>query len=682
MPVTRRPPPEEGLESTRLRLTFLALLVALLFLLLFARLWYLQIMAGERYVELAQGNAVRTISLVAPRGEILDADGDVLVANQFVNVVSVEPDEIPDDRRPEVMADLADLLGTTTDDLEARIAGATVSAVRPKPVAVDVPDDVILYIWENQSTRYPGVYAERLPRRDYPHGSLAAHVLGYTGEIGPEELASVAYEGYRAGEQIGRAGVERSRESALHGTEGLRDLEVDARGRVVRQLAETLPEPGADLVLTLDADVQEAAERALAEGIALARGTSDTDGERAGGTFDAPAGAVIVMRPDGAVVAMASHPTFDPGEFVGGVSSSYYASLLDDGAHRPLLNRAVQAAYPPGSVFKPVTASAALRGGYMTASSRLPCPAVWRWNDATYRNWATWHMGSMDLAESLAQSCDTVFYELARRMFRDEVTGGEEVAGGDDEEILGMEARAWGLGARTGIDLPGEQEGVVPGRAWRRRYWERTRASTCAQAETAEGDSRALLEELCSEQGARWRGGDAVNLSIGQGDLQVTPLQMATMYAAVANGGTIPRPHVTQEIRHPGGRVDRIDAEAIGSLPLDAEQIGIIRRGLEAVTTVGTASSVFADLPVATAGKTGTAEAGVRQPFSWYAGYAPADDPEYIVVSVVEEGGGGSRVSAPVVRRVMEHLFALPSTPIAPTTATAPTTPGAGEVTG
>lgn len=660
MPVTQRPPAEEEIESTRLRLTFLALLTVLVFVLIVGRLWYLQLLAGERYVELAQGNAVRTVALVAPRGQVFDADGELLVGNEFVNVVSVQPGEIPDDREDAVLADLADLLGLTVETLQARITSSTVSSVRPKPVATDVPEDVILYIWENQSTRYPGVYAERLPQRHYPEGDLAAHVVGYTGEINSEQLDSPRYEGYRAGEQIGWAGVERSYESVLHGSEGLRDLEVDARNRVVRQINETLPEAGADLYLTLDADVQQVAEEALADGIALARRTRDTAEFREGGTFVAPAGAAVVMRPTGELLAVASYPTLDPSEFVSGVSPEYYASLLDPANHRPLLNRAVQSAYPPGSVFKPVSASAALRNGYMSTSSQLPCPSQWEYNGGIYRNWASWNMGSMDIAESLEQSCDTVYYELARRMFEDEVDDDAEV------EYLSREARDWGLGARLGVDLPSEENGVVPGREWRRDYWERTRDATCAQAETTEeGDFKRLLEELCSEQGARWRGGDAVNMSIGQGDMQTTPLQIASMYAAIAAGGDRYRPHIGKEIHYPNGSVETIGNEVVGELPVDGDELAEIRRGLEQVTGPGgTADSVFGDFPIKTAGKTGTAEAKPRQPYAWYASYAPATDPEYVVVSVIEEGGGGSRVSAPVTRRILEHLFDLDVSPL------------------
>ena len=648
------PADAEQAESTRLRLTFLTLLVATLFMLLFGRLWYLQVMAGDRYVELSQSNASRTLSLEAARGKILDRDGDVLVGNRYANVVSVQPGELGE-QADTVLADLADLLGTTSEEIEARIAGSTVDAVRPKPVAIDVPTDIVFYIWENQSTRYPGVYAESLPLRSYPHGPLAAHVVGYLGQISPDELAQERYADYRPGADIGRTGVERTYEQHLQGVEGLRVLEVNARGDVLRQVSETRPQPGSDLVLTLDIDIQRFTETALAEGIAVASELRDTQG-RGDGTFAAPAGAALVMDVDtGAVRAMASYPAFDPGEFVGGVSADYYAGLLAEENHFPLLNRTIQSSYPPGSVFKVVPASAALRHGLMTATSELPCPGTWRWGSSSYNNWTRSNSGSMTLAESLTHSCDTVYYELARRMWEREQDTGVAT------EFLTEEARAWGFGKKQGIDLPSERAGVVPGRRWREQYWRQARHGYCRRAESAaDASAKQLFTELCSEQGATWRGGDAVNMAIGQGDMQATPLQVANAFAAIANGGTLWRPHVGHQIVHRDGRVVDIRPEKIGELPLGGAELGILRSGLEGVTADGgTAGSVFSDFPVPVAGKTGTAEQRGAQPYAWFAAYAPADEPRYVVVAMVEEGGGGSQTAAPIVRRILEGLFDL-----------------------
>jgi len=641
-------------ERTRLRLTFLGALLVSVLLVLLARLWFVQIVAGERFASLAERGRVRTVAVEAPRGRILDRRGRVLVDNRQVHVIAVKLDEMGDGRAV-VLDDLAVLLGLTPAKLDARIA-ATTDAVRPVPVAFDVPERTALYVWEHQSTRFSGVYADLVPRRTYPHDRLAAHVIGYTGEITAEQLAQDAYRDHEAGVQTGLAGVERAYEAVLRGTAGARRFEIDATGDVVRQLSERLPEPGADLELTLDRDVQNVVEDALATGLRRARRLTDREG-RGGGTFAAPAGAAVVLDPaDGAVLAMASLPTFRPDDFVGGISAGRYANLVDPDRRAPLLNRAVQAAYPPGSVFKVVSTSAALRGGFATPRTTLPCPGEWRWagTGQRFRNWTPADMGDMTLADALTNSCDTVYYELARRMWM-----AEERRDGRREHVS-EEAARFGYGTELGIDLPGERAGLVPDRAWRRRYWQDNHAASCAQAERAPAaDTRRLLRELCGPQGAVWRGGDAVNLSIGQGDLLATPLQVATSFAAVANGGTVWRPHVAATRRRPGGDVDRMAATRLGRLDVDRATLRVLRQGLRGVTAPGgTAADAFEGAALPVAGKTGTAESRT-QPFAWFAGYAPADDPRYVVVTMIEEGGSGSTAAAPVTRWIVDGLAAL-----------------------
>ncbi len=649
-------------ESTRLRLTFLALIVASLFVLLFARLWYLQVMAGAEYADLAEGNAVRTVSLEAPRGVLTDRHGELLVENRYAYVVGVQPSELGEEE-DEVIADLADLLGTTPEEIWEDIETSRVSPLRPRPVAFDVPEEIVLYIWENQSTRYPGVYAELLPRREYPQGDLAAHVLGYLTEISEDELAEERYADYRAGDLLGAAGVERTYEEVLRGIEGLRRLEVNPAGDVLRQIDEVLPTPGADLRLTLDVGVQRAAEEALAEGIAVARATVDPRGIAP--TLEAPGGAAVVLDADtGAVRAMASYPTYDPAEFVGGVSQEYFSAITDPDNDFPLLNRAIQSSYPPGSVWKIVTAATALEEDYVSPGSTLPCPGQWEWNEQVFRNWNPASGGHITMAQSLVESCNTVYYELARRMWNDEQASGAE------REILPEGAAAWGFGEPTGIDLPSERGGVVPGRAWKQEFWESARDGYCAQAAAAEEGSYAeeLYTELCSERGATWRGGDAVNMSTGQGDVQTTPLQMAHAYATVANGGTRVQPHVVEAIERRDGEVEELGGESLEGPELADSTLDVLQRGLEGVTGPGgTASSVFADFGPAIAGKTGTAEFGkTRQPYSWFAAYnvEPHDGERYVVVVVVEEGGGGSQTATPIVRRIFEELLEVGVTDI------------------
>ena len=648
------------LESTRLRLTFLTLLVVSLFVLLFARLWFLQVMAGERYVNLAQGNAVKELPISAPRGGILDRNGKEIVTNRFAMVVSVLPSEMGD-RETAVLTDLADLLGLPLQEVRKRVALSQAGPFRPKPIAVDVPEDIVFYIFENGSTRYPGVYADTMPVRTYPRDKTAAHALGYLGEISAQELKSAEYEDYRPGDLIGWSGLERTYEKFLRGKEGFRRVEVNAKGDKVRDLPDTVPVAGADLRTTLDLRVQKLTEKALRNGIIRARSVRDPEG-RNNGTYAAPAGAAIVMDPNnGEIIALASYPTYDPAAFVGGIGQSYWDRLQDPDNEFPLINRATSASYPPGSVYKIVSASAALEQGYIDTKETLPCPAEWYFGTQRFRNWSSSDMGSMDVAGSLEQSCDTFYYELASRMWAD-----EERAGPKAKEVLTDHSLAWGFGEPTGIDLPGERGGVVPGRTWKREFWDANRDTYCSQAKTLpDSYAKELYADLCAN-GHSWRGGDAVNMSIGQGDLQTTPLQVANAFAAVANGGTLHRPHLGKELIRADGTREPVKVKPLGRVPTSPKHLREIHKGLVRVAEQGTASAVFGGFEVPVAGKTGTAEFKPKQPFAWFASYAPANNPRYVVVTMVEEGGGGSLNAAPIARRIYEGLFKLDAKEIEP----------------
>jgi penicillin-binding protein 2 len=658
-------------ESMRLRLAVLRLLVVSLLVVLVARLWFLQVMAGERYAMAAEGNAVRTLRVEAPRGRLLDRDGEPIVRNRYAQVVSVQPGEIPPQRKQAVLSDLANLLGIPITELSKRIEESRVSPFRPRPVAIDVPTDIVFYIHENASTRFPGVYADRLPLREYPYGTLAAHVIGHLGEISADQLSDPRFKDYRSGDVIGWAGVEHTYESVLRGVEGRRRLLVNAAGKVLGNFRESPPRPGGDLRLTIDLKSQQQVEKALARGIAVAQHQYDKEeGSGRGGLFKAPAGAAVVLDPrSGEIVAMASFPTYSPAEFVGGVSQQYWNWLQDKNNAFPLINRAIQASYPPGSVFKVVSAAAALQGGYLSQSGQLSCPASYEWNGTVYRNWRKRDSGSMDLATALEQSCDTVFYQLARSMWQDEQATPK---GQPTLERLAAQARGWGLGKVTGVDLPGERPGVVPGREWKREFWQRARSGYCVQAQRPDlsGYARRLYTDLCSPRGAVWHGGDEVNMAIGQGDVQTTPLQIADLFAGLANHGTVMRPHVVREIIRGDGVREPVKPTLLTPLPVSAADLSYIESGLIRVTGPGgTAGGVFGGFGVPIAGKTGTAELGKsKQPFAWFAGYntQPVGGAQYVVVAMVEEGGGGSQTAAPIVRRIFEDLFGLPETAIAP----------------
>lgn len=653
------------------RITVLTALIAVLFVALTSRLWFVQVLASESYALRAEDNRVQLVSIEPPRGRILAADGRELVTNRPGRAISVDTRVVldsagaPRDAAAAAMLDrLAALLGSTREALLEELTRAKHSPFRPVPVAEDVTPELLFAVREHREL-FPGVIDETLPVRTYPEGGVAAHLLGYLGEIGERELASPVFDGYRPGETIGRAGVERSYERWLQGDEGFRRLEVDAGGAVIRPLGVEPPTPGADLVTTIDLDLQHDVERLLADGLAEVRGVVRRDGRR----IPAPAGAAVVLDPrDGSIVAMASFPSYDPARFVGGVDPEYWAHVNDVAAYKPLVNRALQETYPPGSVFKPISAAAYLEAGVVDVSERINCPSAWGLGGIVFRNWNSAGEGRMELSDALKRSCDTYFYELGHRLWQ--VEERREATGEPFDEMLPTVAARFGLGRALEVDLPGEARGVVPGRAWRQAFWRDNRGDYCRRADAAAPGShaRSVYADLCRDGGV-WRGGDAVNASIGQGDVAVTPLQLAAAYAAIANGGTLLRPHVGRELRGPDGEVlETVESESLGGLGLDAHELSAIRFGLLKVVAApgGTAAGAFRgfpldDLPVA--GKTGTAEHKPRVPYAWFGAFAPADDPRYVVVVAAEEGGGGSQTAAPIARRILESAFDLPITP-------------------
>ncbi|MBW3562904.1 MAG: penicillin-binding protein 2 [Actinobacteria bacterium] len=646
---------QEETSSATLRLTLVSVLIVGIFAALFMRLWFLQVLAGERYQELAERNRVQWVVNEAPRGRLLDHEGRALVKNRPALTVSADKRQLldgagrPDGPQAEAVLDrLSHLLEMSREEILEQLNNRKYSPFRPVPVKVDVPPEVVLRIQERQEL-YPGVVAETLPVRVYPYGSLAAHVVGYTGEINENELASERYQDYRLGDKIGKAGLEYAYEHDLDGVEGLRKLEVNAQGAVQDVLDERVPVPGNDLVTTLDLDVQRDVESILAQGLEAARKIRRTDGQ----AVPAPAGAAVVLDvKTGGVVAMASFPSYDPTVFLGGISTEDWGYLNAEENHKPLLNRAIVAEHPPGSIFKPVPAAAAMKAGIISPDSHLSCPGsitIGR----TWRNWTPRNEGSMDVARSLMRSCDTFYYQIGNRMFLEDDQ--RESRGEEPLELVQAAAREFGLGDPTGIDLPAERDGSIPGRAYKKELTEAVRNVDCDAPEP---------DWECS-----WRYYDAINQSIGQGLVTTTPLQMAVAYAAMANGGTVWEPHLGKEIRSPDGELIRtVEPEAAGQLELTPAQLRELQVGLEMVVLEprGTANGAFVGFPLEelpVAGKTGTAESNGKVPFAWFASYAPITDPKYAVVVMVEEGSGGSTGAAPIVRRIYESLFDVERTP-------------------
>ncbi len=528
-------------------------------------------------------------------------------------------------------------------------------AYQPVPVAeYDAGDRAgltrVLRIEERRED-YPGVTAEFAAVRDYPHGRLASHLLGYLGPISPEETKEKQYQGVQASSLVGRAGVEATYDADLRGRDGVQELLVDHVGRVTGTQSETAPKAGETLVLSIDAKVQQVAEDALQHAIDRAR-TMPARGT--GRPLVADSGSVVVMEAKtGRVVAMASYPSYDPSVFVGGASPAEYAELVDESKGAPLVYRAIQGAYAPASTFKVVSTSAAVASGDYPLTGRYPCPGVYE--PTGQRNFDSAPLGTVDLRRALVKSCDTVFYKFAyEQWLRD---GGNRPVPKPRDPMVRM-AQAFGLGVRTGVDLPSERRGTIADRAYKRDLWEQTKANRCKGATNPKlSDERRRENKEYCEDGNRFRGGDATNFAIGQGDTLVTPLQLATVYAAIANGGKVLEPHVGRALLSPTG-VREIRPKVRGTVPVPPDVLGYVREALAGVTQPGgTAARAFAGSPVAVAGKTGTGEVANKQDTSWFASFAPAAAPELVVVGMVSQGGTGSTVAAPLVREVYDGIY-------------------------
>ncbi|WP_235585669.1 penicillin-binding protein 2 [Serinicoccus chungangensis] len=673
-PATRVPRPALTPRRVRRRRSTGALwvvLVAVLALggLLAGRLGQMQLGQHEELAVQAAEVSTREILTPALRGRVLAADGTPVVANAASSVVTVDPRVLleADDGGAGLVASVADALRRPQEELwgRTRLCGTdgappvpfcfSGSPYLPVPLVYDVDPVDALALLERPED-YPGIEVESIPVRAYPapEGVNAAHLVGYLGRPTLEEVES-SEEGLDAQAWLGRAGLEAVYDEGLRGIPGRTTVTVDPRGVVTGTLGRTDPVQGADLLTHLDVRVQAATEQSLVEAVRAAR--------RAGAP--ATSGAAVVLRPDtGAVLAAASFPTYDPGVWSRGVSAGEYARLLDPDRGAPLVNRVVGETYPPASTFKVVTLPAALQTG-IDPEGEYSCPGAVSIAGQRFTNYESEAYGEIGLRRILEVSCDTTFYRWAYDQWRELQDAGADA---DAEDRFLAVARGFGLGQRTGVDVPGEEAGTLPSRQWKQDYWESTREDVCRRAEEGypevdDEERREFLEQLAQENcvdGARWRPGDAVNFSIGQGDVATTPLQMAVVYAAVANGGRLVTPQVADALVRPDGTVvERIEVPDQGRVSLDDDTWRIVRDGLEGVVTEGTGAAAFAGWPTddyPLAGKTGSAESFGRQATSWFASYGPADEPEYVVLVVVEEGGIGSDTAAPAVRQIWETL--------------------------
>jgi penicillin-binding protein 2 len=629
-------------------------LVIAMFAALTARLWFLQVLAAEQYRDAATDNAVRLIERPAPRGVIRDASGEVLVDNRASVVITINRQALGD-QTEQVLLDLSRVLGVPASELGDRLDDPRYYVFSPVPVATGVPRRVAYYIKEHARS-FPGVDVVEVPVRSYPFGSLAAHVLGYLGQISPEKLADPGFAGYEPGDLVGVSGVEATYEHDLVGTKGLVKYRVNSAGENLGQIGEREPQPGNDVWLTIDADVQRLVEESLRAGMRNARTVLDTSSGRA---LAANAGAAVVLDPTtGAIEAMASLPTFDPSQFTRSISVKEYERRFGRSHGMPLLNRAIAGQYPPGSTYKPWIALSALQRGVVTTGGSYGCPPSWTAPydednpDAiryVFNNWTAANLGYMSLATALAKSCDTIFYPMGyeywARFYPPPWADG--VLGNDDQpatEPLQKDLLGAGFGNKTNIDLPFELAGRVPDARWKRSIHQRYPDAF------PDGD---------------WFPGDFVLMTIGQGDTLVTPLQLATAFEALQNDGKVCVPHVLQRVvSHDDVLIRRYHDSCRRRLPFDERYVRYVRDALTAtVLPGGTAGGAFAGFPFASvwvAGKTGTAEVVPKQDYSWFAAMTRGFGEEHVVVVLVEQGGHGSTTAAPIARHIIEGLYGLP----------------------
>jgi len=626
-----------------LRVAVLGGVVVIVFGALFLRLWALQVLSGTKYVSQAQAISSRTVAIQAARGVILDRNGNVLVSNAATTAVELWPADLPKtyvDRYQELAA-LARVTRVPLYEIAAAIKRHQGDPVTPVVIRESAGTSMVDYLSEH-SAQFPGVETPPTYIRSYPYRALAAQVLGYVGEISASELKTLAKKGYQPGDIIGQSGVESSYDTYLRGVAGTARVNVDAMGRPVGELEPTaLPKPGHAVRLTLDVHLQQAAERALQYGIHLAQ---------ANGQWAARGGAIVAMNPnDGSILAMASSPSYEPSVYAGHVTirdlnKAGLTAKTAAAKNYPSLNRALQATYPPGSVFKPVTALAAMQSHIVSPYATLPCTGTYTAPEdrshRTFHNWDPNVNQAMDLPTALAYSCDTYFYQLGNAFYE---------LPADRGQPLQKWAKAFGFGSSTGTDAGPDVSGLVPTIGWRHRRFTRKTDPTNWQVDRL------------------WKPGNSIQLAIGQGDLLVTPLQMARFYALIANGGKLVTPHVLMDVENPNGTAVPVPAlPAPQQVAVDPAALRVVQQGLYEGTHLpfGTSYAVFGQFPVPIAGKTGTAEKVVSLPGylgtqnqSWWCGYGPVGSPKLVVCAVIENGGHGGTAAAPAAAQVFSKFF-------------------------
>lgn len=606
IPPPRRPASRPEFDDSRtavLRARAFAALIALLFLGLVARLWFLQIVHGDDFRAQADANQARRIRTRAPRGVITDRSGRLLAANRSRFAVYATPDVL---QNSVVLGRLAVLLHQSPDEIRQTMADSQENPYDPLRVALDVPMEIVTQVEENRPF-LPGVSTSPEPVRWYPNGPLAAHLLGTMGRINADEWKTRKAKGkstYFTDDFLGKTGVERQYEDYLHGTPGGTNVQIDARGRKVRTLDTAAAIPGGTVTLALDSQVQAAGERVYRE--------------------HEWTGAAVALNPQtGAVLAMVSAPSFDPDKFATGIKAQDWKPL-NQAASKPLIDRTLDAMYPPGSTFKPVVAAAGLETGAITTHSEAYCTGSYHLKHARFGCWQT--HGSVDFYRAIAVSCDVFFYIAGQKIGPDRMSDF---------------AKSFGLAEKTGIDMPMEDIGSIPSPAWKERRFARYGPDI-----------------------SQWYGGDTLHMAIGQGDVLTTPLQMARVASTLANGGDVLQPYVVQKITD--GRTGKIvfqnQRTLVRHVPVRPENMDAVRRGMRQTVTSGTGKVVnFKE--VAVAGKTGSAQVhGSSRTHGWFICFAPYDHPTIAIAAIVEHGGHGASTAGQAARAMLQAYFHLSHT--------------------
>jgi penicillin-binding protein 2 len=672
----------------------LRLLIGSLMLTLLARLAWVQVLDQNKPQQSAGLTHLGDITVPAPRGEIVDSRGRVLVGNKVTHVLTVDRSTLQQqpDQGAVVLARLASLLRTSATDLAHRITpcGVKVPApcwtgqpYQPVPVATDIDNSVMLAVSEH-AERFPGVAVTSQTVLAYPGGTLAAHVLGYTGAVSSDDQKK--NKSLDDADTIGRSGLEQSYDSVLRGVDGTTSVPLDARGDPAGPFSQTVaPQQGSTLVTSIDADVQALAEKSLAEQISTSRGAGKP----------ATSGAVVVMDPHtGRVLAAASYPTYDPSAFVGGISVADYQKLIDPAANAPLVSRAIAGQYAPGSTFKLVSLSDNLSNGTMSVDGTYPCPGSLNVDGRVKTNFDSESFGgSITPAFALQVSCDTFFYAPAVSEYYADQSRIQ--ANQKPLEQLQAMARAFGVGSSPQVDLPADEQasGSLADRQSRLDRWNANKAQYCADAKRGYPDekdaaTRAYLTQLASENctdGWRYRAGDNADLAIGQGETTVSPLQLATAYSAMVNGGTLFAPTFGWGVVDGSGKVVKtVSPKVIRTLPVSKKYLEFFGDSLHFQDSHSVSGALAFDgspIKLLIGGKTGTAEVYGKQDTSWFASWGPVQPgaavgtAKFVVVGMVEQAGLGSSAAAPMVRKVYEGLLGAAGKPMLPGSRPATTLP-------